>query len=229
MPIVAVARVLLAAAYPFLAHWASQRGGIAVVLTLVDLVLIVLIGPLARGRVWAWGLAAALGAALVTARDAAWLPMLLLAPPVAFTAFVGWGFARSLRPPRVPLITKIAAAIEYDRPDDMPPAQQRYTRRLTVAWACLLGGLALANSVLALIAVPDGVLARLGQPPLVSVSQQTWSWFANLLNYGVVGGFFIGEYLLRHRLFPQRRYKSFREFMQRMAGLGPGFWQRLFD
>lgn len=229
MSAVVAARVGLAAAYPFLAHWASTRGGVGVAVALADLVLIVLVAPLLRGRAWAWALTLVLLAALALQRDAQWLPMLLLAPPVVFTAFVSWCFARSLRPPRTPLITKIAAAVEYDDPGDMPHAQQRYTRTLTGAWAWLLAGLALANTVLAFIAVPDGVLAHLGHAPLLTVPQSAWSWFANLLNYGIVGGFFIGEYLLRHRFFPQRSYRNFGQFMQRMAALGPGFWQRLFD
>ncbi|MFC0676528.1 ketosynthase [Lysobacter korlensis] len=226
----AAAQVLLAVAYPFLAHWASERGGgLPAALTLADLALLVLIGPLARGSVWAWVLTAGLGAMLALNVESRWLPVLLLAPPVVFTGLVAWCFARSLAPPRTPLITKIAAAIEYDDPAQMPPAQQRYTRALTAAWAWLLAGLALANLLLALIAVPDGVLARLGHVPPIAISQTTWSWFANLLNYGVVGGFFVGEYLLRHRLFPQRNYRNFGEFLRRMAGLGPQFWQRLFD
>lgn len=226
---VTAARIALAVAYPFLAHWASLRGGWPVALTLIDLVLLVLAGALARGRVWAWASTLVLAAALVAGRDAPALPALLLAPPVAFTAFVAWCFARSLRAPRTALITKIAAAIEYDRPEDMPEAKRRYTRALTAAWAWLLAGLALANLVLAMIAVPDGALARLGYTAPLTVTQSQWSWFANLLNYGVIGGFFIGEYALRHRRFPQRNYRSFGGFLRRMAGLGPAFWQRLFD
>src|SRR5690606_33016828 len=110
---------------------------------------------------------------------------------------VSWWFGRTLRPGRVPLITRIAAAMEACEPAELAPRLQHYTRRLTLAWAVLLGALALADGVLAMIAVPDGLLVRLGQPPLVSVSQQTWSWFANVLDCGIIGAFFIGEYLLR--------------------------------
>lgn len=51
--------------------------------------------------------------------------------------------------------------------------------------------------------------------------------FANLLAYGVVGGFFVGEYLLRGRWFPQRPYRNLPDFLRQMAQLGPEFWRDL--
>lgn len=225
----ALARVILAIAYPFLAHWATHRGGgPAAALALFDLALIVLVQPLAQRRGWAWATLAAVAAALWQLAPTTILPMLLLLPPLLFTALVAWFFGRSLRAPRVPVITRIVAALDRCAPQDLPPPLLRYTRRLTAAWACLLLGLACANGVLALIAVPDGVLVRLGYAPVLAVSQTTWSWFANLLDYGIVGGFFVGEYVLRQRWFPNR-YRSFADFLQRMAGLGPTFWRQLFD
>jgi uncharacterized membrane protein len=222
-------RLILAIAYPFLAHWASHRGGSPVAaLALFDLALIVLLQPLALRRGWAWALLALVALALWRLVPTTILPMLLLAPPLLFTALVAWFFGRSLRAPRVPVITRIVAALERCEPSGLAPDLIRYTRRLTATWAALLLGLAIANGVLALIAVPNGVLARLGHAPLVTVSQTTWSWFANLLDYGIVGGFFIGEYMLRKRWFPAR-YRNFAEFLQRMAALGPAFWRQLFD
>lgn len=225
----AVARLVLAIAYPFLAHWASHRGGGPVAaLALFDLALIVLLLPLTQRRGWAWGLLALIAVALWQLAPTSILPMLLLVPPLLFTALVAWFFARSLRASRVPVITRIVAALERCEPAQLPAPLFRYTRRLTAAWAGVLFCLALANGVLALIAVPDGVLARLGHAPALAVSQTTWSWFANLLDYGIVGGFFIGEYMLRKRWFPAR-YRNFADFLQRMAALGPAFWRQLFD
>lgn len=221
-------RVILAIAYPFLAHWASHDGGPPVAaLALFDLAVIVLLEPLAQRRGWAWALLALIGFGLWQLVPTAALPMLLLAPPMLFTALVAWFFGRSLRVPRVPVITRIVAALERCEPAELAPELIRYTRRLTATWAALLLGLALANGVLALIAVPHGVLARLGHSPVLTVSETTWSWFANLLDYGIVGGFFIGEYMLRKRWFPAR-YRNFAEFLQRMAALGPAFWRQLF-
>lgn len=225
----AVLRVILAIAYPFLAHWASHRGGGPVAaLALFDLALIVLLQPLAQRRGWAWATLALVAVALWQLAPTAVLPMLLLVPPLLFTALVAWFFARSLRAPRVPVITRIVAALDRCEPAQLPPALLRYTRRLTATWAVVLVGLCLANAVLALIAVPDGVLARLGYAPVLTVSQTTWSWFANLLDYGIVGAFFFGEYLLRKRWFPNR-YRNFADFLQRLRALGPAFWRQLLD
>ncbi|MGH8077662.1 MAG: hypothetical protein ACREPE_10100, partial [Lysobacter sp.] len=61
----AIARVVLAIAYPFLAHWASHRGGgPAAAFALFDLALIVLLLPLVQRRGWAWALLALIAAAL---------------------------------------------------------------------------------------------------------------------------------------------------------------------
>jgi len=228
----AVLRLVLAVAYPLLAHWASHRaggGGAVAALALLDLALIVLLHPLAQRRGWAWALLALIAAGLWQLASTSYVQMLLLAPPVLFTALLAWWFGRSLRTPRVPVITRIVAALELTGPAQLPPDLIAYTRRLTAAWAGLLACMALANTVLALIAVPNGVLSRLGYSPVLAVSQTTWSWLANLLDYGIVGGFFVGEYLLRRRWFPQPPYRNFLDFLRRMAALGPGFWRQLFD
>ncbi|RNF83929.1 ketosynthase [Lysobacter psychrotolerans] len=223
-------RVLLAVAYPLLAHWASHRGsGEAAAFALVDLMLIVLLGPLAARRPWAWVLLAALISGLAMLASTPWLQLLLLAPPMLFTALLAWWFGRSLRAPREALISRIVGALDGCEPSQLPSPLYRYTRRLTAAWSLLLATLSLTNGLLAVIAVPGGVLVRLGHPPLFAVAQQQWSLFANLLNYGIVGGFFVAEYVIRRRLFPHRPYRNFVDFMRRMGALGPDFWRKLFS
>ena len=44
----------------------------------------------------------------------------------------------------------------------------------------------------------------------------------------VLGGFFLGEYVIRHRLFRDRPYRNFVDFIGQMGALGPGFWRDLF-
>jgi hypothetical protein len=221
-------RVGLALAYPWLAHAANARGdGALASLALADIALIVLLGPLLRPRAWAWGLAAVLAAALWAWSSHRLATLPLLAPPVVFLGWAAWLFARSLRAPRVPLITKLVAPLYGKTPERLAPALRDYTTGLTRAWAALLGVLALANLVLALVAVPGGVLHRLGLPSPWPVAGVQGSLFANLLVYGVVGGFFLAEYAVRKRRFPERPYRDLPEFLRRLAGFGPAFWRDL--
>ncbi|AJC46353.1 MULTISPECIES: hypothetical protein [Xanthomonas] len=220
--------VLLALAYSPLAHWANaaHRPDLAV-LAGAALVLMVLVEPMARWRPWAWALALAATAALVPLWRSPHALLLLAAPPVLFTAWVAWFFGRSLQRGRTPLITRIVEALYRQAGMPITPDQLRYTRRLTLAWTLLLVGLTLLNLVLALCAQPSGVLAQLGLASPLPISDARASLFANLLGYGVIGGFFVGEYLLRGRWFPQRPYRNLPDFLHRLARLGPVFWRDL--
>ncbi|WP_460732422.1 COG4648 family protein [Lysobacter tyrosinilyticus] len=200
----------------------------AAAVALGDLALVFLIDPLSRGRGWAWGLTALLGAGLYAMAQTELAQMALLAPPVLILALLAWLFGRSLRAPREGLITRIVAALHECTPVQLPPGLLRYTRRLTAAWALLLAMLCLVNGVLALCEVPGGVLARLGHPPAWGIAREHGSLLANVVNYGVVGGFFVVEYLLRRLWVKEVPYRNFADFLHRMAKLGPEFWRGLF-
>ena len=222
-----LARLLLALAYPWIAHAATAHGsGPLAALALGDIGLILLLPGLLARRGSAWLSAAALVPALwLLARSPhAQLPLLLV--PVVFVVLVAWGFARTLRSGHVPLITRIAAALDGLPPAQLAPDVARYTRRLTGVWAAVLAALALVNLALALVAVPGGLLERVGAAAPFTVSGRQWSWFANGGDYLLVAALFVGEYLLRRRLFPGR-YHSGADFLRRMAGLGPAFWRDL--
>jgi hypothetical protein len=96
-----------------------------------------------------------------------------------------------------------------------------------MAWAVMLTVLGLLNLLLALCAVPSGVLHQFGHTPVFAVTDEQWSLFANVINYGIVGGFFVVEYWMRKRRFPHRPYRNVGEFIQQMARLGPRFWNEL--
>lgn len=218
-------QALLALAYTLLAHLASARHdarlGAAALAVLVSMLLL---SPLARRRWWAWLALPLLAVAVAVLYRAERVALPLLLVPVAFVAMVAWWFGRSLRGGRVPLITRIVIALEGTALATMAPDLRAYTRRLTAAWAWLLGALALLNLLLALIAVPDGLFAQLGWTPAWTVTRTQWSWFANLSNYGIIGGFFIAEYHVRKRRFPGP-YRGFFDFLRSMARLGPAFWR----
>ena len=221
-------RLALALSYPVLAHLASVNGsGAWAGLAMASMVVFVLLEPLLYRRLWALLVLGACLLGLWWIAQSRYALMPLLAPPVVFIALVGWLFARTLVKGRVPLITRIVEALYAQAKMPMTPDLYRYTRQLTFGWALVLVLLAVINLLLALCAVPDGVLAQLGHVPPVSVTSAQWSLFANVLNYGIVGGFFVIEYLLRKRRFPQRPYRNVLEFGQQMARLGPHFWNQL--
>ncbi|NOT88132.1 MAG: ketosynthase [Lysobacter sp.] len=216
-------------AYLPLAHFAGTRHSPTLaVLALGDLALLVLIEALLRRRLSAWlALAASVVALVLLARTPYALTPLLLVPSV-FTAMIGGWFARSLRAGREPLIAKVVGALYAQAGMPLTPRHRSYTRQLTLAWALLLAAMTLLNLALALIAVPDGVLAQFGIVAPVTVTGAQWSWIANIANYGVMGGFMLVEFQLRKRVFPVRPYRNAFDFGRRMAALGPAFWRDFF-
>jgi uncharacterized membrane protein len=223
--LIPVLQIALALAYALLAHLASAREAPRLAFAaLLVLVALLFAAPLLRLRPWAFALAGAsvAGAWWLHARGLDALPLLLV--PVVFVALVAWMFARTLRAGRVPLITRIVSVLDGEPVDRLPADVATYARRLTAAWAVLLAGLGLANLVLALLASPGGLLAQAGIVPPWPITHAQWSWCANLLGYGVVGGFFVLEFLWRRHRFPERQH-GFVDFVRRLGGLGPAFWR----
>lgn len=220
-------RVALVLVYLLLAHLAGTRhDGVLAAWAMADLMLIVLMEPLLRLQPVAWVVLAAGLPVLWWLAGSAHALMPLLLVPVAFLGMVGWLFGRTLRAGRVPLITRIVVEMEQAPVATQSPDLRCYTRRLTAAWALLLAALAAINLLLALCAVPSGLLAGFGIPPPLSVTETQWSWVANVLNYGLVGGFFLAEFFYRERHFPGR-YRSFWDFASKLARLGPAFWREV--
>ena len=219
-------QVGLAIAYALLAHAASGGHAGAAVGALWVLVALMLVAPLVHRRLWAWLLAPLLAGASWALHRAglAMLPLLLV--PVAFVWLVAWVFGRSLRAGRVPLINRIVSGLDRVPPSQLPADVAAYARGLTAAWAWVLVALGAANLLLALLATPGGLLDQAGLASPWPITRSQWSWFANLLNYGVVGGFFVLEFQWRQARFPDR-HSGFFDFLRRMGGLGPGFWRDL--
>jgi uncharacterized membrane protein len=221
----ALLRAVLVLGYFVLAHAAGVgRDPRLAALALADLALLLLLPALLARRAWAFAalVPAAVGLAFLARSTHALLPLLLV--PAAIVALVGYGFGRTLRAGRTPLITRIVAAMDGIAPAQLAPELLRYTRTLTLLWAVLLASLALFNLALAALVVPAGLLAGLGIAPPVAVSEAQWSWCANVGNYGLIVGFLLLEFGYRKRRFPGR-YRNFLHFLQKMARLGPAFWQ----
>ena len=226
---IAALRLLLLAAYLPLAHFAGTRHSpMMAALALGDLTLLVLIEPLLRRRLAAWLTLAATVLVLIALTHSRFALTPLLLVPALFTAMVSGWFARSLRPGREPLIAKVVSALYAQSGMSLSPRHHSYTRHLTLAWALLLALMTLVNLTLALIAVPDGVLAQFGIDAPVTVTNAQWSLIANVANYGVMGGFMLIEFQLRKWVFPVRPYRNAFDFARRMAALGPAFWRDFF-
>lgn len=216
---------MLSVTYLLLAHGASvwQRPRLAL-LAIFVLVVAMLTPSLVQRRMSAWLLLAAIVAGLwwLDARDLAMLP--LYAPPVLLTLFMAWLFGRTLRAGSVPLIERFARLLE---PCDeaLPSDVRRYARRVTWAWTLLLAALALVNLVLALLAAPYGLLHAAGVEPAIRVPQSMWSWFANVINYLVIGAFFAGEFRWRRHRFAHRPQLPFADFCRRMASIPVARWR----
>ncbi len=224
-PVILAVEIALAVGYGVLAHLSSARDSHALALAaLLALVLLMLASPMAARRAWAWLVLPLLAAGCWALYRAGHAPLPLLLVPVAFIGLVAWMFGRTLRPGRLPLITRIVTVLDEVPVARMEPELARYTRGLTLAWAVLLLALGAVNLLLAMIASPDGLLAELGVQAPVTITRTQWSWFANLFNYGIIAGFFVVEFQLRKLRFPGR-YHSFAGFLRQLGGLGPAFWR----
>jgi uncharacterized membrane protein len=213
--------VALAISYPLVAHLAVARNSaLWAVAGLVLLAAIVLLPALVRGSVLGWmsAIAAGIGISWIAGKDTAWLPM--YAPPVVLTFLMAWTFGRSLAPGDVPLIERMARLMHAPG-EQIDPAIPVYARRLTLGWTVLLAILGTINLLLALCATPNGILLWLGLQPPVTVPREIWSLFANVLNYVIVGIFFVIEYGYRRYRFPQQPYANMFDFIRRAMAVGP--------
>jgi uncharacterized membrane protein len=211
--------ILLAISYPVLVHAAAISGSERLIVACIALLGTLLIAPgLRAGRRPAWlAVPIILIAIVLLARaHAGWLP--LYAPPILINSFLAWLFGRTLRRDESPLIERLARLM-HDPAAQLDPAIPGYARRLTFAWTALFCTMALLNLVLALCVVPSGILALLNVDPPVEVSLQTWSLFANVLNYLIAGGFFLAEYAYRQRRFPNQPYRNLFDFIRRATAL----------
>jgi uncharacterized membrane protein len=212
--------VLLALAYPVLAHLAALLEQPVLRTAAVGALAALVLLPLLRAKP-VTGAAATLAfvvAAVALARHDR-LDLLLFLPPVLIPAAGAWLFGHTLAAGRVPLIERLVAMIHGDGPID--PGVPAYARRLTLAWTLVLGLLAAANALLALLAVPGGVLAALDVASPVAVPLAWWSWLANVGGYALLAVLFAAEYAYRRRRFPDQPYRNFADFAARVRAAGP--------
>ena len=130
---------------------------------------------------------AALAAACLHWSDSVFF--LAYSPPLFAFAFMAWFFHRTLGPGIEPLITRVA---RREHPD-LTAEMAQFTRSLTWAWSLCFVFLFLASLSLA---------------PLLPLA--AWSRWVLVLGYVVPAALFLGEYMYRHRRFPDRSHGSLR-------------------
>lgn len=216
-----------ALAYPVAAHTSIILGSLPWVIAALVLISLSLLLPglLARSLI-AWTVAPLVAAALYALARTGSPVIPLYVAPVLVPGFLGWVFGHTLAAGRTPLISQLIRAL-HTGIDPPPPAVWAYARRLTLAWTVFFVWLAAMNLVLALLAEPEGLLLAHGIHPPVTVPQEWWSWFANVIGYALVAVFLVIEYAYRRRRFPEQPYRNMFEFFKRMSAALPGITRQM--
>jgi len=159
-------------------------------LDLAGLVILVVPG------VWGFGAGAVLAAVLLLA-DA---DTLLKFPPVVINLALAAWFGMSLASGEEPVISWFARLV---RGAELPQDLARYTRNSTVRWTVFFAGMAGVAAALALLA-----------------TQQTWSLFANGINYLLVAVLFVGEYVYRRLRYRHHKHAHLAEVISTIIRAG---------
>ena len=125
---------------------------------------------------------------------------LLLLPPVLINLLLALIFGSTLLSGATPLITQFSKIMK----GELNAKALIYTRRVTFAWVIFFVVMSLESVLLALYA-----------SPLV------WSLFTNFLNYLFLLLFFLAEYILRVRLFPEQEHQGFLPFLRSLMKVDP--------
>lgn len=148
--------------------------------------------------------------------------------PVLVNAALCALFARTLAQGHEPLIARLIAAIEG--PERLAFARvAAYARRLTSAWALLLGAQAVFLTVLIVCAVPDGLLARYAVQPPIEFAGELWRWYLHLGSYAVVLVFMVLEYAFRRWHLRHIPHPSLPTFLVRLIRHWPELARSFID
>lgn len=148
---------------------------------------------LQRGSKTAWLVLLSISAAAVSFGFLDITLYVLYLPPILLPMLLLFVFGRTLLPGQEPLVTAIGEASR----GPLSPAMRHYTRRITQFW-CAVFVVMMSWSL---------ILPWLQQPEL-------WSWFTNIINYGLVALLFLGEFILRKFLFPDHNHPGFVEYLR---------------
>ncbi|MFL0809891.1 MAG: hypothetical protein K6L76_05700 [Agarilytica sp.] len=114
-------------------------------------------------------------------------------PLVFVPLLIGWGFARTLLPGQVPLVTEIGEKARGPLSESM----RRYTRVVTQMWAVCLISMAVWGLLLAIFG-----------------HETVWVTFTGMLNYMIVGILFVGEFVYRKFRFKDHDHPKFHDYLK---------------
>ncbi len=109
---------------------------------------------------------------------------------VGTNALLAWVFGRTLMAGATPLVVTFARMVHAE----LPPQIEAYARKVTVAWTLFFVMTCVISAIL-----------------FFAASVALWSTFAVLLQWPSVAAFFVGEYLLRRKLFRQFDHASLKQ------------------
>jgi uncharacterized membrane protein len=216
-------KTVLGLAYPLVAHFAVIHDSMTlIVVALALLILVPMLPALARGSVAAWLVVPPIAACLWWLSRSTHATLPLYIAPVLVPGFMAGVFGSTLWSGQTPLIEQVIRLMEPAGDGAEPePAVLGYARKLTAAWTLFFITLSATNLVLALLARPDGLLLTSGITPPVTVPQEWWSLFANVIGYVLVAAFFLIEYAYRRRRFPRQPYRNMVDFFLRVLAIMP--------
>lgn len=179
------------AAYQVLVYCITSEGsGLGEVLMAAPLLVVAgcVIARTSRGRAFLILLTAAAILGFLVWPDFGASPTWLYPVPIVTIYLVLlWTFARTLRPGREPLITRLATHVHGEIPAEIT----RYTRRVTWAWCVFFAAMTLISTLLFKFA------------PLA-----VWSVFNSLLNLPLIVAMYLGEYAWRRWRYPDFSHAS---------------------
>jgi uncharacterized membrane protein len=179
--------VLACFAYQYLVYSSvsnAQSGPLHLVLMWLPLAILAgwVVARSANKLVWLTALLAiGLIVYLLEHQDRLGLPATSGISHAAAYLFLLWYFGRTLLRGREPLITRFSSSVH----GPLPPAMERYTRKVTIAWCVFFAAQLLGSALLFAIAPLD-----------------TWSLFINLLNVPLLAVMFVGPLVYRTLRYP---------------------------
>lgn len=192
-----VLTVALVSAYPLLVH-ISMVFNLPQLLVMAPLTFLTGVfwhGLISR-KIFPWLIFLILCSSVLLAEYKGLTLYLLYLPPVLIPLLLLFIFGRTLRVGREPLITAIGESAR----GPLSQSMRHYTWRLTQLWCVVFAGMLVCSAL----------LPWLEQPEL-------WSWVTNIINYGVVGVLFVGEFMLRKKIFPSHNHPGFFEYLRIIA------------